>query len=186
MVQEPGNKITDSEWARLKRAQRGDEHSWRTIIGRHRPKLAAMILLITGSRAATQDILQETFLKAMRADISHYTGSVRGYLGTIAYRLAVKEMRRSRRDTVLNDENHPVAESDPLSDMLRSERERHLADTINSLSEEHRKVLILRFYGEFSYEDISELIDVPLGTVKSRIFYAVKSCRGILREKGIL
>jgi len=186
MVQEAGNQIRDPEWARLHRAQKGEEKSWHKIIGHYRPRLAAMVLLMTGSPSATEDILQETFLRAMSAEIGHYSGSVRGFLGTIAYRLAVKESRRSNRHTNLDSIDLRDDTDNPLRALLKSERERYLADTIRSLSMEQRKVLILRFYGEFSYAEISQLIDVPLGTVKSRIFYAVKTCREILREKGIL
>lgn len=145
-----------------------------------------MVLLMTGSRAATEDILQETFLRAMSAEIGHDSGSVRGFLGTIAYRLAVKESRRSNRHTGLDSIDLSDDTDSPLSALLKSEREQYLVDTIRLLSVEQRRVLILHFYGEFSYEEISQLMDVPLGTVKSRIFYAVKKCREILREKGIL
>jgi len=52
-----------------------------------------------------------------------------------------------------------------------------VASAINNLDNAHRDILLLRFYAGLSYDEIAVLLDIPLGTVKSRIFYAVKSCR---------
>jgi RNA polymerase sigma-70 factor (ECF subfamily) len=70
--------------------------------------------------------------------------------------------------------------------MVRSERERLVVKAIRSLDDAHRTTLVLRFYGEHSYEEIATLTGAPLGTVKSRLFYAVKQCREWLKTKGVL
>jgi RNA polymerase sigma-70 factor (ECF subfamily) len=61
-----------------------------------------------------------------------------------------------------------------------------VARALRTLDAEHRDVLVLRFYGGYSYEEIAKIVEAPLGTVKSRIFYAVKSCRETLQQKGVL
>ena len=60
------------------------------------------------------------------------------------------------------------------------------AEAIRGLDDKYREVLVLRFYADHSYEEIADLLRIPLGTVKSRMFNAVKTCRMILKDKGIL
>ncbi|MEW5701912.1 MAG: RNA polymerase sigma factor [Candidatus Zixiibacteriota bacterium] len=173
-------------WEYFHRARRGDDRAWRVLIKEHRARLGALALLITGSDAAADDVVQETFIRALRADIGHHQGTVGGYLGTIAYRLAVKETERSRRNVKLDGQDPQDHRQNALERILADERDRLVVEVIRALSAEHRDVLVLRFYGSHSYEEIAELVRAPLGTVKSRIFYAVKSCRQMLRQKGIL
>jgi RNA polymerase sigma-70 factor (ECF subfamily) len=176
----------NSEWEYFIQAQQGDEMAWRVLVGRHQTRLTALALFITGSATAANDVVQETFVRAMGAKIRQYTGTVNGFLGTIAYRLALKEADRERRNVELKSLDLTDTEQSPLSNILKDERDRFVAEAIRGLNPEHRDVLILRFYGDYSYEEIARLINVPLGTVKSRIFNAVKSCRESLRQKGVL
>ena len=74
----------------------------------------------------------------------------------------------------------------PIEKQIIEEKQKHIFQAISSLPEQQRNILVLRFYGEHSYEEISEILQLLLGTVKSRIFYAVKSCKRKLKEKGVL
>lgn len=191
-------ETVDSEWECFGRAQRGDEMAWRVLMARHQTRLAALALFVTGSSAAADEVVQETFVRALRARIKNTSGSVRGFLGTIAYRLAVKEAARLRRNVRLDDVDARKGLNatdgldvrrqgeNALDRLLTDERHRLVAEAITSLDPEHRDVLILRLYGGDSYEEIAETLGVPLGTVKSRVFYAVKSCRDALKRKGAL
>jgi RNA polymerase sigma-70 factor (ECF subfamily) len=174
------------EWECFFKAQRGDELAWRVLTGQHQARLAALALFITGSGAAADDIVQETFVRALRARIKHTTGTVQGFLSTIAYRLALKEAKRASRHTEISGVELPHQTESALDRILKDERDRLVVEAIGTLDEQHRNVLTLRFYGGYSYEDIAEILEIPLGTVKSRIFHAVKSCRQMLRQKGAL
>jgi RNA polymerase sigma-70 factor (ECF subfamily) len=176
----------NSEWQYFIRAREGDEMAWRVLVGRHQPRLTTLALFITGSASAADDVVQETFIRALRAKIGKCTGTVHGFLGTIAYRLALKEAKREKRNAELDGQNISDPGHDPLDRLLNHERDRFVAEAVGTLDTEHRDVLTLRFYGGYSYEEIARLLGIPLGTVKSRIFYAVKSCREILRQKGVL
>ena len=184
---EVGSMTTSDEWQRFLQAQNGDQNSWRALVEIYRPRLTTLALLITGSVATAEDIVQETFVRAANSDLKHTNGTVSGYLGTITYRLAVKEARRNNRSTEL-DQTEPADHNGrtPLDHILRNEQERQVAAAIRNLDQQHREVLVLRFYSEHSYTEIAALLDIPLGTVKSRMFNAVKSCRELLRTKGIL
>jgi len=188
-VQETGDHLSGSElievteWVCFLRGQRGDETAWRKITDTYRSRLTALALMITRSATSAEDVVQETFVRALTAQVSNTSGTVHGFLGTIAYRLSVKEARRSRRHVPLNAAQEYTQGETQIERLLRGEREQLVAEAIAALSPEHRDVLLLRFYGGHSYEEISELLDTPLGTVKSRIFYAVASCREVLKRK---
>jgi RNA polymerase sigma-70 factor (ECF subfamily) len=193
MVQDTGREVRETEagavsadWELFFRARDGDERAWHVLIGQHRTRLSALALLIVGSGAAADDVVQETFVRALRADVAHRRGTVGGFLGTIAYRLAVKEANRANRSDRLDGIDVPDPGQNPLDAILSGERDRLVAETIRSLDNPHRDALLLRFYGGHSYEEIADLTETPLGTVKSRIFYAVKTCRERLRQKGVI
>lgn len=174
------------DWECFLRAQRGDSTAWRALVDQHQSRLGALALFITGSVVSAEDIVQETFVRAFRARTRHTTGTVGGFLGTIAYRLAVKEAKRLRRNVPLEGVDVPDSDPDPLEHVLDDERDRLIVQAIGTLTDGHRDVLVLRFYGGHSYEEIAELLQLPLGTVKSRVFYAAKSCRDVLKKKGVL
>jgi len=174
------------EWDCLFRGRKGDEEAWRVLTENYRSRLTALALLITGSGAAAEDVVQETFVRALSGTIKNTSGTVNGFLGTIAFRLAVKEAQRMRRNVHLDNIEQLDHSESPIEQVLKNERERFVAGAIGSLNAEHRDVLLLRCYGGHSYEEIANLLNVPIGTVKSRIFYAIKSCRDILRRKGVL
>lgn len=176
----------NSEWDCFIRAQRGDELSWRVLIGQHQRRLTALALLVTGSVSAADDIVQETFLRAIKAKIKRHTGTVSGFLGTIAYRLAVKEARHAKRHTCLDGLDLADESRTALDRLLKDERERLVIEAIRALDDKHREVLVLRFYGCYTYEEIADLLGVAVGTVKSRMFNAAKSCRNALRQKGAI
>jgi RNA polymerase sigma-70 factor (ECF subfamily) len=174
-----------SDWELLERAGLGDERAWSELVRRHHQRLLGMVLLITGSPEAAEDISQEAFVRLFRSRLER-RGSVGGWLSTTAYRLAVKENRRGQHRSVLDGIDLPDPSGSPLDTVLTEERDRHVAAAIRALDPPHRDVMVLRFYGGHRYEEIARLTGVPLGTVKSRIFHAVKSCQTILRERGIL
>ena len=185
MVQAKRDKTVKAEWGLLALAQNGDKAACRKLFDSYQGRLYSLAYLITGIAAEAEDIVQETFVRALHAKITHHRGTPQGFLGTIAYRLAVKEKRRREKIAEINSEEIFDNTVDTFEKMLLDERDRLIATTIRSLDDKHRDVLVLRFYADHSYEEIAELLQVSPGTVKSRIFYAVKSCRKILREKGL-
>jgi len=175
-----------SDWDCLERARQGDERAWQWLVVRHSPSLVKTTLLITGSLAIAKDLTQESFFRLLDRSPRHRHGSFKAYLSTIAYRLALKEKKRKSHYVDLEDYEPTDTSPTPLEEMLQEERQRQIAQVIGALPEHQRSILILRFYGQHSYEEIAQITNVPLGTVKSRLFHAVKACRQGLREKGIL
>jgi RNA polymerase sigma-70 factor (ECF subfamily) len=176
--------MTD-DWRCLELARAGDEIAWRVLFDRHYPPLVKMASCITGSLETAQDLAQESFVRLLHVEIRYRDGSFKSFLSTIAYRLALKERKRHNSDRKLD----PVLIADgslsPLELAIRDETDRIIVRVIQSLSIEHREILILRYFGGHSYEEISQITEVPIGTVKSRIFYAIKICQEKLKEQGV-
>ena len=144
-----------------------------------------MAALMTGSTDAARDCVQETFVRVLDSVVYHQRGSLRAYLSTIVYRLALKERIRLNRTNPPGTAEPASADPSPLEDAIASERQREVARALLALPLHHREVLVLRFHGDLSYEEIADITGVPLGTVKSRIFQAVKSARKKMKERGV-
>ena len=144
-----------------------------------------MTSCITGSIETGHDLAQESFVRLLHARITHRTGTFKSFLSTIAYRLALKE--RSRHNSHPPSDSALIADSSPspLELAIRDETDRIIFQVIQSLSAEHREILTLRLMGGHSYEEIARITGIPVGTVKSRVFYAVKECRDMLKERGV-
>lgn len=175
-----------SDWDYFDRARNGDENAWNFLFNRYYKLLLNISLLISGSIDVAKDLTQETFIRMINAKVKHREGSFKTYISTIAYRLALKEKDHLKRNVNLENLNIPDDTSSPHELVIKTERENYIVRTVASLPEHQKEILILRLYGEQSYEDIARLMNLPLGTVKSRIFYAVKFCREKLLEKGII
>jgi RNA polymerase sigma-70 factor (ECF subfamily) len=172
-------------WAELARARNGDRSAWQALFARYAPGLIRMTAMITGSPDAARDCVQETFVRLLSSAASDRGTSLRAYLSTIAYRLALKEQQRWHRQGPGGTTGTVSTDPSPLDLVITDDRQRDVARILLSLPDQHREVLVLRFYGEHSYEEIARITGVPLGTVKSRIFNAVKSARVLMKKRGI-
>jgi RNA polymerase sigma-70 factor (ECF subfamily) len=174
------------DWHCLDLARRGDETAWRILFHRHYASLVRMTLCLTGSLDAAHDAAQESFVRLLRVSIPHRGGSFRSYLSTIAYHLALKERKRHALHTGVNAVEIVDDSPSPLDNAIADETDRIVFRAIQSLGIEQREILVLRFFGGHSYEDIARIVNLPVGTVKSRIFYAVRNCRERLRNEGAI
>ena len=175
-----------ADWDTLELALAGDERAWRRLFEQHAPSLLRMTALVTGSADSAKDLVQETFLRLVGRTPEHRDGTVRAYLSTIAFRLALKEKGRWRRDHHEKDGDPVAHDPSPLEMTVRREEERGVLSVLMSLPDAQREILVLRFYAGLSYEEIAAATGIPIGTVKSRIFYAVKTSRKELRKRGVL
>ena len=185
MVPEPESLKIDAGWDDLAQARDGSQAAWRMLFERYSPRLLRMAALMTGSPDAARDCVQETFIRVMRSATPHRRGSFRAYLSTITYRLALKEKLRLSRQVPPDAVEPASTDPSPLDVAIADERRREIVRALLSLPTHHREVLVLRLHGEHSYEEIAEITGIPLGTVKSRIFHAVKLVRQRINNRGI-
>ncbi|MBC6462630.1 sigma-70 family RNA polymerase sigma factor [Actinomadura sp. HBU206391] len=149
------------------------------------PLLGLVIKLTAGDRQWAEDIVQETLLRAWRsADQLYGDESLMPWLATVARRLVIDDWRRRRsRPMEVND--------DPLEEMPDTDKWEQLLQSITvnealrSLSPMHREVLVETFLRDRSVNEAAKVLGVPVGTVKSRCFYALRALRAALGEKGL-
>lgn len=150
------------------------------------PLLAYATRLTDGDRQRAEDIVQETLLRAWRHPeaLADDRGSVRPWLCTVARNLAVDahRARRARPSEVGADALDLVPVSDEADRVLESWI---VTDALRSLSAEHREVLVETYFRGKSVAEAAATLGIPVGTVKSRTYYALRALRLTLTERGV-
>jgi len=173
----------NEDWEQLELARAGDETAWRMLFQRHYGPLVKMTSCIVGLVDPARDIVQECFVRLLHCKIKHRDGTFRSFLSTMAYRLALKEKGRRNTNRRIGDLDVIDDAPSPLEEAIRNENDRRIVRVIQSLPDHHREIVALRFFSGHSYEEIAVITGIPIGTVKSRIFHAIKSCKVKLQER---
>ncbi len=142
--------------------------------------------LTGGDRGRAEDIVQETLLRAWRhPEVLDQSGrSARSWLLTVARNLVIDDYRaRKVRPEVSTEKLPEPVVDDSTDEVLQSWM---VADALGRLSEAHRRVLFECYYAGRSVAQAARLLDVPEGTVKSRLHYAMGTLRLILAESGVV
>jgi RNA polymerase sigma-70 factor (ECF subfamily) len=151
-----------------------------------------------------EDLAQETFLKVLQAADSYRPGArFKPWLYKIATNLCLNEVRRAKRQNVqslnetftleITDQDEELLElhellpdetaTPPDQAVLRAEAHARVRRALASLSDAHRETVRLRFYEDLQYEAIAERLNCSLGTVKSRLHYALRRMRELLQQE---
>jgi RNA polymerase sigma-70 factor, ECF subfamily len=163
------------------------EQSLRALYDEHAPVLLAYALRLTGGdRTRAEDIVQETLVRAWRHldKLDAEAGPVRPWLFTVAQRIAIDahRARRARPPEVGEAGLASVAGLDELEPTLDRIV---VTDALESLSREHRAVIVETYYRGRSVADAARVLGVPPGTVKSRCYYALRALKLALAERGV-
>jgi RNA polymerase sigma-70 factor (ECF subfamily) len=167
------------------RAVKGDRQAFGVLVGKYQKPVFNIALRMTRSYADAQDIAQATFLKAFEK-LESYNEQYKFF--SWLYRIAVNESLNFVRYRVPQQETDLNIASDEPSPLERSEEE-NLVSMIEAslldLKVEHRTVIVLKHLQGLSYSEISEILDLPGKTVKSRLFTARQVLKEILIKKGV-
>jgi RNA polymerase sigma-70 factor (ECF subfamily) len=179
-LNESSDRILDDLLAR--RCQRGDTRAWHAVVARYEKRLLYFVRRLVEDERDALDVLQQTWMSAL-ASIGRLgePRALRTWLYRIARNEAVNHLRRNGRRMESTDS--PAVESAPDGsaddEMWSAECAEHVHAALSKLSPSHREVLTLHFLEDASVEEIAAVLDVPAGTVKSRLHYA----RAALREQ---
>lgn len=174
-----------------------DEHLFEAVVGGDMPALTILVeryqqeltgylnRLVGADWALAQDLAQETFLRVLRQPTTRGERPFRPWLYTIATNLARDHFKSgaARLSAPLAAEQESAlvdAAPGPEDYALRSEQRAALVIALNLLSVDYRAVLWLRFYAGLSLAEIAATLDVPLGTVKWRLFTGLQRLRSVL------
>jgi RNA polymerase sigma-70 factor, ECF subfamily len=163
----------------IEKFQRGDIYAYELIVKRYKDQLLNFVYRFLSNHEEAEDVVQETFLRVYRNRHAYQrVAKFSTWIYTIAGNLARTELRRRNRRRIFSLSSMGVEdkEYEISDDMLSPERhtntvlsEEIIQKEINRLSPKFREVIILRDIQELSYEEISKIIRVPIGTVKSRV-----------------
>ena len=176
-MNETGPANEDAKW--IQRSIAGDAEAFGCLVTKYQNRLYNSMVHFLRDETEAEDVVQESFvlsftrLAKFKGNSSFYT-----WLYRIAFNTAISRGRKKRprvsveRD--LGDGGTGIGGDAPAPDarMESSERARQLHEALDRLSEEHRMIIVLREMDELSYEEISEILDTPVGTVRSRLHRA--------------
>jgi len=188
----------DEDHAAVTACQKGDVDAFQPLVEKYQKKMLNLAYRITGDYEEACEIVQEAFLSAYRA-IPKFRGEAR--FATWLYGITVnharnrlKQIRSRSQHEVYSLENSPETAGgqvifDPPSDHVtvveqleQKEIQAKVQQCINSLDDEYREVLVLREIQGFSYEELRDILKIPDGTVKSRLFRARDAMKECLKD----
>jgi len=167
----------------------GDTAAFRVLIERYHDDLLRFLIRFMGSRQAAEDVFQETFLQIHQsAESFDISRRFKPWLFTIAANKGRDIHRKSARRPALGL-SAEVGEQgsarfvdlmeidvpDPSERLATEDRDRLVQQAIDQLTDAQREILLLAYFQKLSYQQVSELLEIPLGTVKSRLHAAVAS-----------
>ena len=178
-----------------KRAKRADKNAACELLEIYYSDIFAYLRRLCCSNHDAEDLTQQTFLKAW-SSLDGFSGRSKftTWLYKIAFNHSIDAIRKKKLKTLPLDRpillregevRHEIRDEtqSPEGDFIFSEKKELIQKTIDALPERYRMAIILRHQEERSYEEISQILKIPLGTVKARIFRAREMLKKKLREE---
>ena len=163
----------------IRRCQAGDEQAFAELFHRYKNLVYKTAYLMLGDADEAEDVLQEVFVQVYKSLDAYDPG--KGAFTTWLHRITVNRClnwRRKRHPSLPLDRVHI-----PLPSPEGRMEEKAVWQAVKGLSDKLRAVVVLRYYWELSYAEIAQILDIPLGTVKSRLNLALRTLRKELEAK---
>jgi len=173
------------DYVLVQQAIKGDEKSFAELMGRYRDSIYFMLLKMVANKVDGEDLTIEAFTKAFR-NLSQYSPSFAfsTWLFKIATNNCIDFLRKKKTDIISID--CPPAEGsdmdtsialpsdtlDPEEELIREQKFILMRDVVEKLKPRYRMLIELRYFKEYSYEEISAELEIPIGTVKAQLFRA--------------
>lgn len=176
-------------------AKKGDQKAYAELMGRYRDAIYFMLLKMVNNPSDAEDLTIEAFGKAFK-NVSQYTPNYAfsTWLFKIATNNCIDFIRKKRGNTVsldhsMDEENKSNPSSsiqsdslDPEENMMNQQKVMLMRDIVSKLKPRYRKLVELRYFNEYSYEEISQELELPIGTVKAQLFRARELLFNILKN----
>ncbi|MDB4294868.1 sigma-70 family RNA polymerase sigma factor [Akkermansiaceae bacterium] len=187
--------ITDPDHDLVRRAQNGETRAFDELVIKFSPKLYGMVYHMTANKEDTHDLLQDIFAKAYRS-LKRFRGKSTFYtwIYSIATNMTLNFLKKRKRRATwsLDNVDSGIQNDDAMVDVGHASNPRHqsnvnelqkkLNEAMQELSEDHRAVVTMFDIQGVPHAEISKILGVTEGTVRSRLFYAHRQLRGYLEE----
>ena len=167
----------------VKKLIKGDEKAFERLVRENQNKIYAVCMNMLKNPHDAQDAAQDTFLKAYRNIRAFKSESkIETWLTRIAVNTCL-DVLRSRRDTVDIDEQYDLAGADtPETELEKNDRRQAVRKALQAMPPDMRSIIILRDINGYSYEEVGEMLNLNIGTVRSRLSRAREKLKKILLE----
>ena len=166
-------------------ALEGDQIAFEYLFNRYRDAIRQLLVQRAGSESDADDLLQETFIKVyLHLDRYKKDYTFGQWLYTIARNTFIDFVRR-RQDDLSIDERFsapPSSAPTPEESVIRLQQRAHIEHYLEALTPRYRRLIHMRFFEEYSYEEIAEKLQLPLGTVKTQIHRARERMCDLIRR----
>lgn len=168
--------IGDAECVR--RVQQGDTDSFEVLVRRHEKAIFNLVYRLLGNYDEAAEVAQEVFLSAFKS-IHQFRGEAN--FSTWLYRIGLNHASTRRKSLQTSQQRHipldgteVIAEGavDPAKNVEHKEIQQRVQQALNSLDPEDARIVLLRDLQDIPYEDVAQMLDIPVGTVKSRLHRA--------------
>lgn len=190
-----------SEEYLVKQSMQGETRAFEELVSQYHNKVYALAYRYMGNEEDAYDMAQETFIKAFRS-LRSFKGnsSFSTWLYRVTTNVCLDELRRRKRRIVAISLDEPlatqegdevekeIADSSPGVDILYEQKEfsQYIQQLLNEMKPEHKTAIVLRDVMGFSYEEIAEIMNCSMGTVKSRISRAREGLRKKITDRELL
>lgn len=183
--------MVDDDRRLISLALSGDRNAFGDLALKHQDRLFASMLAVTGSAEEAEDVVQDALVRAfLKLDSFQQNSQFFTWLYRIAFNVALSRFRK-RRHRVSIDQTRELTGLEPVDDspppdqpLLQRERVDLVQSALLQLTEQHRAILILRELNDCSYEQIAEILEISIGTVRSRISRARSNLKQVLEARG--
>ncbi len=178
------------DWELVEKARTGDERAFAAIVRKFEPMVANVVKGMLGNVAEADDVGQEVFIRFYHS-LDRYRGdaALRTYLTRIAINLSLNELKKKKRVVSLFTQKQEEAGYSDLSDEGRDAEKRDTREVVEAallkLEEGFRSVVVLRLIEGYSTKETAEILNLPMGTVLSRLSRAQKQLKEILMNEKI-
>lgn len=178
----------------IRQAREGDQVAFGKLVKRYYEMVYAVAVGVLHHHEMARDVTQDVFLKVFR-NLQQFEGKAKfkTWLYRVAMNAALDEARKKKPVESLEGQEDEEGESrpmqiaakneDPIEKLSRQELAERMGKALESLSPDHRAILVLREWEELSYQEIADMLHLEIGTVMSRLHYAKKKLGEILKEQ---